>query len=362
MSISIDVTGVTEDQYLFAPSPLAELGCALHLLVEPAHHATQHGWITAAGAGLDPDLMDRILVADYLWRTSRSDMFLPARPQASLAAELDALDALDDETWVDKALMTSSCGVVQRHEDLASPLVDQAARKLARDRAAARGPRPLEFVDHMLTDPGATRGWVRRLLEDCEAAFFADAWARVVARLAADARQKSDLLERHGLERTLAAVSPALTLTSSGDRIVVDKLQDRAATADGRGLTFLPSAFSHPHLLVVYAPGWRPVINYPLLATPTEASVSVAGVQDRLHALDHPLRLRLVRSILRGPQTTAQLAEAWLVSAPEVSRHLAVLKNAGIISATRQGRYVAYEFDMARNARLGTDLIEALLR
>lgn len=362
MSVSIDVTGVCEDQYLFAPSPLAELGSALHLLVEPAHHATQNGWITAVAARLDPDLMDRILVADYLWRTSRSDMFLPAHPQPALAAELDALDALDDETWVGKALMTSSCGVVPLRDDLASPLVDRAARETALDRAAVRGPRPLEFVEHILADPGAARSWVRRLLEDCEAGFFADAWARVVARLAAEARHKSDLLERHGLERTLAAVSPALTLTEAGDRIVVDKLQDRAASANGSGLTFLPSAFSHPHLLVVHAPGWRPVINYPMLATPTESTVSVADVQDRLHALDHPLRLRLVRSILRGPQTTAQLAETWLVSAPEVSRHLAVLKNAGIISATRQGRYVTYQFDMTRNARLGTDLIEALLR
>lgn len=362
MSISIDVTGVSEDQYLFAPSPLAELGSALHLLVEPAHHTAQTGWITATAAGLDPGLMDRVLVADYLWRTSRADMFLPSRPQPTLAAELDALDALDDETWVGRALMTSSCGLLPLHSELGSPLVDGRARKVALDRAAARGPRPSEFVEHMLADPGATRGWVRRLLEDCEAAFFADAWARVVARLAADARHKRDLLERHGLARTLTAVSTALTLTASGDRIVVDKLQDRAATADGSGLTFLPSAFSHPHLLVVYAPGWRPVINYPLLPTPTESSVSVASVQDRLHALDHPLRLRLVRSILRGPQTTSQLAETWLVSAPEVSRHLAVLKDAGIITATRQGRYVAYRFDLARNARLGTDLIEALLR
>lgn len=285
-----------------------------------------------------------------------------ADPQPTLAAELDALDALDDESWVSKALMTSSCGVVPLRDDLDSPLVDDAARKIARDRAAGRGPRPLEFVDHILASPGAARTWVRRLLEDCEAGFFAGAWTRVAGRLAADARHKRDLLERHGLEQALAAMSSALTLTASGDRIVVDKLQDRSASASGSGLTFLPSAFSHPHLLVVYAPGWRPVVNYPVLASPTETTVSVASVQDRLHALDHPLRLRLIRSILRGPHTTAELAEAWLVSPPEVSRHLAVLKNAGIISARRQGRYVTYEFDLARNARLGTDLIEALLR
>jgi DNA-binding transcriptional ArsR family regulator len=362
MSVSIDVSGIAADRYLFAPSPLAELGSALHLLVEPAHHAQQAGWITAAGAQIDPGLMDRIVTADYLWRTSRSDMLLPARPAPTLVEELDVLDELDDEMWVRTALMTSSCGVVPLCDGLGSPLTDDAARHVARERAVVRGGRQLDFVDYILADPPTARSWLRRLLEDCATGFFNAAWRRVAGRLANDARQKRDLLARHGLERTLAAISPAVTLSASGEHIVVDKLQDRTASAIGTGLTFMPSAFSHPHLLVVYAPGWQPVINYPLLATPSEPSVSVAAVQDRLHALDHPVRLRLLRSIARGPQTTAQLADAWLLTPPEVSRHLAVLKNAGVITSTRRGRYVGYELDLAANARLGTDLIEALLR
>ncbi|HEX4062499.1 MAG TPA: DUF5937 family protein [Streptosporangiaceae bacterium] len=362
MSVSIDVSGVTEDQYVFAPSPLADLGSALHLLAEPAHHAGQAGWITAAGAQIDPDLMDRILTADYLWRTSRSDMLLPPRPKPTLAEELDVIDQLDDETWVRTALMTSSCGAVPLRDDLRSPLVDGTARRIARERAASRGARQLDFADSILADPAAARTWLRRLLEDCATGFFAAAWRRVAGRLASDVRHKRDLLARHGLQRTLAAISPAVTLSPAGERIIVDKLQDRSASAAGAGLTFTPSAFSHPHLLVVYAAGWQPVIHYPLLATPSEQSVSIAAIQDRLHALDHPVRLRLLRSIARGPQTTAHLADAWLLTPPEVSRHLAILKNAGIVTPTRRGRYVSYELDLAANARLGTDLIEALLR
>jgi DNA-binding transcriptional ArsR family regulator len=362
MSVSIDVSNLANDQFVFAPSPMADLGSALHLLVEPAHHAGQAGWITASVARIEPDLMDRIVTADYLWRTSRSDMLLPAHPQPTLAEELDAIDRLDDETWVRTALMTSSCGVVAPRNDLGSPLVDHTARHIARERAAARGFRQLDFVDSILADPESSRRWFRRLLEDCATGFFNAAWRRVSDRLAAEARQKRDLLDRHGLQRTLEAVSSALTLSTSGQRIVVDKLQDRTATAAGIGITFTPSAFAHPHLLVVYAPGWQPVIHYPLLDTPTEPAVSISGIQQRLRALDHPVRLRLLRSIARGPQTTAQLADTWLLTPPEVSRHLAQLRRAGIIIPTRRGRHVHYELDLTRNARLGTDLIEALLR
>jgi DNA-binding transcriptional ArsR family regulator len=362
VSVSIEVSGLTEDQFVFAPSPLADLGSALHLLVEPAHHAHQAGWITAAGTQLDPDLVDRIVTGDYLWRTSRSDMLLPSRPKATLAEELDVIDQLDDETWVHTALLTTSCGLTEPREDLRSPLVDADARRVARERANTRGKRQLDFIDFILADPARARVWVRRLLEDCDTSFFSSAWRRVSGRLTAEARHKRDLLAGHGLERTLAAISPALSLSTSGERIVVDKLQDRATSAGGAPLTFTPSAFSHPHLLVVYAPGWQPVIHYPVLNTPYDPVASITAVQGRLHALDHPVRLRLLRSIARGPQTTAQLADAWVLSPPEVSRHLAVLKTAALITSSRHGRYVHYELDLAATAHLGTDLIEALLR
>ena len=110
----------------------------------------------------------------------------------------------------------------------------------------------------------------------------------------------------------------------------VTPAQPRRVRCASTGLTFSPSAFSHPHLLVVYSPGWQPVIHYPLLDTPTDPGVSIATIQERLHGLDHPVRLRLLRSLARGPHTTGELADIWMLTAPEVSRHLAVLKRTGV--------------------------------
>lgn len=363
MSVSIDVSRVTAEGYRFAPSPLAELGSAVHLLVEPAHHPAQNGWVSSVAASIEPRLLERLIDADFLWRTSRADMLLPADPGATLRDELDAVDALSDETWVSAALLTSSCGTVPLHRELGSPLVDPAARDLARERALARGPRQIGFVDYVLADPPRARAMIRRLLEDCEAAFFAEAWAQLVPRLSADARLKHDVLATSGLRRMVDTVSPAVTVAGDGTRIVVDKLQDNATTADEGGVTFLPSVLGHPHLLVVHAPGWRPVLQYPVSgAAGSPSSTTVDVIEERLHALDNPVRLRLARSLIRGPHTTADLAEAWSLSAPEVSRHLAILKQAGFVTTTRRGRYVVYVFDVVAAARLGRDMVEALLR
>ncbi|WP_144124243.1 DUF5937 family protein [Catellatospora sichuanensis] len=352
MAISIDITSVAQERFLFAPSPLAELTSMLHALSEPGHHPALHSWIAATSASLKPELSERMIEADFLWRSSRADFFVPSRPRATLAEELDEIDRLDDETYVFSALITTSCG--------ATPLYRRFSREKALELAFARGPRQAEFAERLLADPPRVRTWVRRLLEDCEQAFFAESWARVQHQLAADSRHKADLLTHHGLSAMLTAVSPSVSLQDH--RIVVDKLQDNTTTAHGSGITFIPSAFGHPHLLVVHAPGWPPVIQYPVAEPRLPHPIPLQVVQRRIDALAHPVRRRLARTIARGPHTTGELADAWQLTAPEVSRHLAVLRQAGLVTVSRRGRYVLYQLDLTVCARLGADFVEAILR
>ncbi|MEV0089935.1 DUF5937 family protein [Streptomyces sp. NPDC050738] len=363
MSVCIDITGLPHERITFGPSPLAELGAALHALSEPAHHARLHGWITTTNAGLKPELADRLSEADFLWRSTRSDILLPARPRATLAEELDDLDLMDEERFVAAALEISCASLYS--EGAPSPLVDARMRERALDLAAARGPRQAAFVRRMLADPPAVRAWIRRLLEDCEEAFFADTWARVRVQLAADARHKTELLRRKGLADAIAAVSPAITLEEdeNGVRVVVDKLSHGRTSAAGTGLTFLPTAFGWPHLFALHAPGWQPVVQYPVHTPDLGAGAApVEMVKLRLEAVAHPMRMRLCRSLARGSYTTSELADAYGITAPEVSRHLAVMKKAGLLLTQRRGRYVLHQLDVAVVARLGSDFLEGVLR
>ncbi|MFD4504922.1 DUF5937 family protein [Streptomyces sp. NPDC058457] len=364
MSVTIDITGLPHEQIRFVPSPLAELTAMLHVLSEPNHHPELLGWATATLSSLPPGLADRLLDAEALWRSARADFLLPGRPGATLADELDAVDRISDEAYVTAAL-TSQRATASAHGTPGSPLSDPADREQALEVARAGGPRQAAFAERLLADPPAVRDWVRRLLHDCEEAFFADTWHRVRHHLAADARQKSDLWSRHGPEQTLAAVSSAITLDTAHRRrrIVIDKLQDvSTGTTTETGLTFIPSDFGRPHLTIVFSPGWHPVVQYPAARPGLDHPAAPEAVRRRLDALAHPVRLRLCRTLARGPHTTGELAAYWQLTAPEVSRQLAVLKKAGLLVTHRRGRYVRYELDLATCARLGTDLLEALLR
>ncbi|MCD2466136.1 DUF5937 family protein [Streptomyces sp. MBT42] len=360
--MTIDITGLPRERIVFCPSPLAELGAALHALAEPAHHARLHAWTATTAAALKPELADRLHEADFMWRSTRSDFLLPAQPRATLAEELDDLDRMDDEKFVGSALEISCASRYSRGAP--SPLVDERMRRRALELAAARGPRQSAFVERMLADPPGTRAWIRRLMEDCDEAFFADTWRRVRVQLSADARHKTELMRRKGLAEAVGDVSSAMVLEEdeAGSRIVVDKLVQGRTHAEGTGVTFLPTAFGWPHLFALHAPGWQPVIQYPVPARDLGGGAPVDTVKLRMEAVAHPMRMRLSRSLARGAYSTSELADSYGISAPEVSRHLAVMKKAGLITTQRRGRYVLHQLDVAVVARLGSDFLESVLR
>ncbi|MFC7308307.1 DUF5937 family protein [Streptomyces monticola] len=364
MANVLDLHGLPQERIVFALSPLAELGSALHVLAEPAHHPALHGWATATASALKPDLADRLCEAEFLWSSIRCDLLLPARPGDTLADELDQLDRIDDETFVATAFEITCTG---RYEiSTPSPLVDEDQRRRVREQAAARGPRQAAFVGRMLLDPDGLRAWLRRLFEDCEQAFFGDAWERVRVQLAADARHKTELLRHKGLADALTAASPALRLDEDGQRVHIDKLTTGRASAfadpDDPGVTLLPTVFGRPHLTLAHPVGWRPVLQYPVAGHQAPQTLTVQDVQQRMEALAHPVRMRLCRSLARGPHTTSELVDTYGLSAPEISRHLTALKKAGLISTRRRGRYVLHQLDLTAVARLGSDFIEGVLR
>ena len=64
-------------------------------------------------------------------------------------------------------------------------------------------------------------------------------------------------------------------------------------------------------------------------------------------ALGDPTRLALLRELRAGSRHVGELVEALGCPQPKVSRHLKVLKEAGLVRDRRDGRNVAYEVSPA---------------
>ena len=72
---------------------------------------------------------------------------------------------------------------------------------------------------------------------------------------------------------------------------------------------------------------------------PPEVVDRVAG---RFRALGEPARLSLIRAMCTGEQTVSELVEETGLSQANVSRHLAVLHGAGLLTRRREGTWVHY--------------------
>lgn len=68
----------------------------------------------------------------------------------------------------------------------------------------------------------------------------------------------------------------------------------------------------------------------------------VPRVVERLRALADETRIGLLLRLREGPANVAALARALEAAQPSVSKHLAVLKAAGLVGCTREGTQSVY--------------------
>jgi DNA-binding transcriptional ArsR family regulator len=65
-------------------------------------------------------------------------------------------------------------------------------------------------------------------------------------------------------------------------------------------------------------------------------------VADALSAAAEPTRRRLLQLLATGPRTVGELAKQFSVTRPAISQHLAVLADAGLVTARKDGRQRFY--------------------
>lgn len=67
------------------------------------------------------------------------------------------------------------------------------------------------------------------------------------------------------------------------------------------------------------------------------------GIQETMKALSDPIRREILESLKQGRLPAGEIAEQFDISAPAISRHLSVLKDAGLVRDYREGKYIFYE-------------------
>ena|SRR5215211_3146377 len=72
------------------------------------------------------------------------------------------------------------------------------------------------------------------------------------------------------------------------------------------------------------------------------AAVNGPGLQDHLMAIAEPNRFRIVELLGRSPRSVSEIVTALEIGQPQVSRHLRILKDAGLVAVRKQGQQRIY--------------------
>ncbi len=80
-------------------------------------------------------------------------------------------------------------------------------------------------------------------------------------------------------------------------------------------------------------------------------------MNDAFRALADPSRREILRLLRQGPRSSGEIAEHFKSSWPTISRHLGVLREAGLILGERHGQQIIYEL----NTTVLDDVVEHLM-
>jgi ArsR family transcriptional regulator len=81
-------------------------------------------------------------------------------------------------------------------------------------------------------------------------------------------------------------------------------------------------------------------------------------MDDTMRALADPTRREILRALRAGDLSAGDIAARFDMTAPSISHHLNVLKDAGLVSAERDGRHIIYSLNSTTLQDLMTELME----
>jgi hypothetical protein len=317
VAVRIDVGSQDLTMSRFALSPLWELTHALRLLDSPPDASVLRPWLVRA-----------------------RDRYLALTREADVGVVL----ALNPPGWGADFLSAIPAGVSTTIGDLLDQVRSTPAGQVQHEvtMALARQPAVDPRIERILTSDRAA-GYVADVLAAAWQALLEPEWPTLRAILERDVVYRAGQLASRGWAAALGDLHPELAWDQG--RIVLTRMRgDQDAALGGRGLLFVPSVFIWPKLALGLDPPWPPSLIYPargvaaLWERPGRGAAAGGTSLDRLLG---PSRAAILVA-LEEPASTTQLVATLGQSLGGIGDHLAVLREAGLISRARSGRSVLY--------------------
>ncbi|HEX6360970.1 DUF5937 family protein [Actinophytocola sp.] len=304
----------------WAISPLRETLNAVRLLAQPHRQGYHQPWLREVAPALDE--LDLTPLLQVMPRTTYNPDFLvpaPPGPSARFGEEL----------------------AVVRHTP-----ARQVRSELGRCLRGQHGRRLPPPAQSLVNHPLRARRLLTDTLEACWERLIEPWWPRINDVLAGDIAYRTRQLADGGLAAVLSDLHPKISWQHPN--LVIDLETTGFRDADA-GLVLMPSTFEWPNVGVVLDRPWLPTIDYPArgIAALWEPRSDPPDALARLIGRTRAILL----AALTAPTSTTGLARQCALPNSTVSEHLSILRDAGLITTYRTGRFLQHS-----RTPLGTQL------
>lgn len=292
-------------QVRFAISPAEEVLGAIRTVAELARHAYHLPWLRRL-RGTDLSGLAELTALITSPRNYTPDFLSP--PPASPLADLD-----------------------EQLARLRSTPLDVIEAELSESLGDAR--------PDALIDPAAARELLAGQMAAAWELLLASSWPQMRDLLQADILARGRQLAETGTRAVFDGLHPRVRWTDRSLRVLGSHAAERMDLS-GAGLLLVPSVFAWPDVMVMMRPPWQTALIFPArgvaaLWQPPSPDPALAKAFGRTRGI---LLLDLVE-----PATTAALARKHSMAPSSVSAHLTALRDAGLLTARRDGRSTYYE-------------------
>jgi DNA-binding transcriptional ArsR family regulator len=252
------------------------------------------------------------------------------------------------------------------------PLFDRAQLRLASrapklrrlvDEALSRDPSARPLFEAFLQSPEAVRRDLCSFLDAFFVRCLAPRWQEFDSRVREDAAARRRLIDRFGMTGMFRTLTRRFSVsgTRSSAQIDYDVPGGRPMRLELPGdaiVALTPSYFIWPHatLVVLKRENIDVRITYPL-ASPSTVRPRAPRWDEaarRLSAVADPTRLRMLDLLHERDLSTREFAGLLGLSEGGVSRHLAILREAKLVTSIRDGYFVLYRRSADGLAELAT--------
>lgn len=318
---------------------------SLHVMSDPDHHITCADWIKRKHAALRPELQAQIddFGRKYAGWSFISDIvsnIVISSDKDNLSVEemLSQMEEMPSNEFAYQFLGLSAFQFDRQELNKWIEAPDSVTAPLLREQANFFD---VETVIAFLRNIPAVQAQTVQILDAYWKESFSHSWEKIKAYEESVMHKERLLFDRTDPIEYLKTLHPNVTVQD--ERLIFQKDPDFSiAVSDIKELAVLLSVFSEPHLFAnIFDNTVSVVMNLDFRSIHLQTGIS-KDMLALFEAISDETRMRMMKILWNGDATTKEIAQLLELSASNISLHLKVLREAGLVESHKVKKFVYY--------------------